>query len=55
MRAFPQLGHRKTVVPFPESTAPQDAQRVSARITDAGRDTRYKALRPCPVSIVRVE
>jgi len=55
MRAFPQLGHRKRVVPLPDRTAPQEVQRASDRITDAGRKTLYKTLRPFPISIIRME
>jgi len=55
MRAFPQLGHRKTVVPLPDRTAPQDVQRASDRITDAGRNPLYKTLRPFSIFIIRME
>src|SRR5207249_11430671 len=55
MRAFAQLGHRKTVVPLPNRTAPQDVQRASDRITDAGANTLYKTLRPFSIFIIRME
>src|SRR5207247_1687138 len=44
IRVLPQLGHRKTVVPLPARTAPQEVQRVSARITVRGMDAAYKTL-----------